>query len=125
MSSASIQAKIKAGLSKAVNAVGSPVSEKVYVVVKTKTGGGNDPLNPPIFSDIDTLLVNAIFKSYNKNLIGDSIKAGDRELISNNDVEIKEGATIKQGTTQYVVISSEEVAPTSDVLLYKSQVRVQ
>ena len=123
MSSASIQAKIKRGLAKAVNKTGSTSSEKVFLV--SESGGNNDPLNPVAPTTTEIELVNAIFKSYNISLIGANIQAGDRELISDNTVVIPTGATIRQGATNYVVIGPSPTAPTSDVLLYKSQMRVK
>jgi len=123
MSSASIRAKVDRGMGKAVNATGSTSSEKVYLL--SESGGNNDPLNPVAPTTIEIELVNAMFKSYNINLIGANIQSGDRELISNSKVVIPTGATIKQGTTNYVVIGPSPTAPTSDVLLYKSQMRVK
>lgn len=124
MGSANIQAKIKKGLSKAINKTGSTASELVYLVQETNTGG-NTPINPPVIAEVDVLLPNAIFKSYDKSLIGGNIVAGDRQLVSDNTVEIKIGDIIKQGTTKYIVIDTDIKAPTSDVLAYISQVRVQ
>tara|TARA_R110002096_G_scaffold201744_1_gene386279 strand:+ start:204 stop:575 length:372 start_codon:yes stop_codon:yes gene_type:complete len=123
MSAAAIQAKIKAGLAKAVGKVGSSTVDKVYIVVKS--GGNSDPLNPIAPTETDTELVNAIFTAYDINLIGGNIQNGDRMLITDNIVYISVGATIKQGTAKYIVISVEQVAPTSEALLYKSQVRVK
>ena len=123
MSAASIQSKIKAGLAKAVAKVGSSTVDKVYIVVKS--GGNSDPLNPIAPTETDTELVNAIFTAYDINLIGGNIQNGDRMLITDNIVYIPVGATIKQGTAKYIVISVEQVAPTSETLLYKSQVRVK
>jgi len=124
MGSANIQAKIKKGLAKAINKTGSSSSELVYLVQKTNSGG-NTPIDLPVVVETDVLLKNAIFKSYDKSLLGANIVAGDRELVSDDSVAIKEGDTIKQGTTKYIVISSDIKAPTSDVLVYISQVRVQ
>ena len=123
MSAASIQSKIKAGLAKAVAKVGSSTVDKVYIVVNS--GGSSDPLNPVTPTETDTELVNAIFTAYDINLIGGNIQNGDRMLITDNIVYIPVGATIKQGTAKYIVISVEQVAPTSETLLYKSQVRVK
>ena len=123
MSAAAIQSKIKAGLAKAVAKVGSSTVDKVYIVVNS--GGSSDPLNPVAPTETDTELVNAIFTAYDINLIGGNIQNGDRMLITDNIVYIPVGATIKQGATKYIVISAEQVAPTSEVLLYKSQVRVK
>jgi len=123
MSAAAIQSKIKAGLAKAVGKVGSATVDKVYIVVNS--GGSSDPLNPIAPTETDTELVNAIFTAYDINLIGGNIQNGDRMLITDNIVYIPVGATIKQGSTKYIVISVEPVAPTSEALLYKSQLRVK
>lgn len=119
-----IQAKVKRGLSKAINKTGSSSSDLVYVE-KIALSGGNSPLDPPIRTVTPTLLVDAIFKSYDKSLIGDTVKAGDRELVSNSDVEILMGETIIQGSSKYIVIAVDVKAPTSDVLAYIAQVRLQ
>lgn len=123
MSSASIRLKIKSGLAKAVAATGSANSELVYLIRETSTGG--DPTTPSASSETSTLLLNAIFTEYDLNLIGSVIQSGDRRLITDNDVEIKTGDTIRQGSTDYLVMGLGKVAPTSDVLLYFPQVRVQ
>lgn len=123
MSASAIQSKIKAGLAKAVGKVGSATVDKVYIVVNS--GGSSDPLNPIAPTETDTELVNAIFTAYDINLIGGNIQNGDRMLITDNVVYIPVGATIKQGATKYIVISVEPVAPTSEALLYKSQLRVK
>jgi len=123
MSAAAIQSKIKAGLAKAVGKVGSATVDKVYLVVNS--GGSSDPLNPIAPTETDTELVNAIFTAYDINLVGGNIQNGDRMLITDNIVYIPVGATIKQGSTKYIVISVEPVAPTSEALLYKSQLRVK
>ena len=123
MSSASIVSKIKSGLSKAVKATGSNNSESVFLVVTNSTS--TSPLDAGATVTVETLLVNAIFKSSSLALVGASILTGDRELVSDSDVEIKTGDTIRQGNTKYVVISTEKVSPTSDVLIYKSQVRLK
>ena len=123
MSSAAIQAKIKAGLAKAVGKVGSADVDEVFLVVNS--GGSSDPINPVAPTETDVELVNAIFTSYDVNLIGANIQAGDRLLITDNVVFIPTGATIKQGTTKYIAISVAPVSPTSDNLLDKTQLRVK
>lgn len=124
MGSANIQAKIKKGLAKAVDKTGSANSELVYLVQKTNTGG-NTPIDPPVTTETLIELVNAIFKNYDTSLIGGNIVAGDRMLVSDNTVLISVGDIIRQGTTNYVVIDLGKAAPTSDVLAYFPQVRVQ
>ena len=123
MSSAAIQAKIKAGLAKAVAKVGSSDADEVFLVVNS--GGSSDPINPTAPTETNVELVNAIFTAYDINLIGANIQDGDRLLITDNAVFIPTGATIKQGTTKYIAISVSPVSPTSDNLLYKTQLRVK
>ena len=124
MTSAYIQGRIKRGLAKAINKTGSPSIEKVYLMQKTVVGG-DTPLDTPTVTVTPVLLVDAIFKSYDKELIGGNIVAGDRELVSNNDVEIQTGDIIKQGNDDFIVIDVDVKAPTSDVLCYIAQVRQQ
>ena len=124
MGSANIQAKVKLGLAKAISKTGSATSEKVYIVKNTETGG-NDPLIPPTVTTESIELVNAIFTEYDTNSIDGNIQAGDRKLVSNNDVAVITGETVTQGTTRYIIIDVDTKAPTSDVLAYISQLRVQ
>ncbi len=124
MTSAYIQGRIKRGLAKAIKKTGSPSIEKVYLMQKTAVGG-DTPLDTPTVTVTPVLLVDAIFKSYDKELIGGNIVAGDRELVSNNDVEIQTGDIIKQGNDEFIVIDVDVKAPTSDVLCYIAQVRQQ
>lgn len=124
MGAANIQAKIRKGLAKAVNKTGSSSSEPVYVI-KVSESGGDSPLDPPTITKTPTLLINAIFKSYDKSLLDPNIKQGDRELVSNSDVVIKIGEIITQGSSNYIVVAVDIKAPTSDVLAYISQCRLQ
>ena len=124
MASVDIQAKIKAGLAKAINKTGSASSPKVYLVSETVTGG-DTPLDEPTIVTNDILLKDAIFKSYDQSLVGGNINQGDRQLVSNNDVPITTGDTIKAGDDIYAVISIDESGPAGDVLRYISQVRLQ
>lgn len=123
MASADIQARIKKGLARAVKKTGSSSSEKVYII--KESGGNNDPLNPVTPTSQTIELVNAIFTEYDTNSIDGNIQAGDRKLVSNKDVAVVIGETITQGATSYIVIDVDTKAPTSDVLAYISQVRVQ
>jgi len=121
MSAASIAAKVKAGLANAAAAVGSPSSIPIYRVCKTQSG---NPLNPS-FTESVTLLPNAIFKSYEQGLTDVNIRAGDRQLVSDADNAISQNDVIRQGDTDYIVISVDKVAPRSEPLVYISQVRAQ
>ena len=122
MGSIDIQAKVRKGLARADNKTGSSTSDKVFLITTTSTGTATEI---GIVTETSTLLLNAIFTSYNINLIGANIQVGDRQLISNSDIAIPTGSTIRQGSTDYIVIGPSPVAPTSDVLLYKTQVRVK
>jgi hypothetical protein len=123
MSSNQLRAKIAKGLKKAVIKTGSNNSEPVYLVGKSTTGG--TPLNPGVVIKTKILLKDAIFKEYGKTLNDKNIQQGDRLLVSQYDVPIKQGDKIQQSDTIYMVVSVEEKAPTSDVLIYFSQLRVQ
>ncbi|MCP4321424.1 MAG: hypothetical protein GY787_06170 [Alteromonadales bacterium] len=116
--------RITRGLAKDIKKTASPIIKKVYLMQKTVVGG-ETPLDTPAVTVTPVLLVDAIFKSYDKELIGGNIVAGDRELVSNNDVEIQTGDIIKQGNDEFIVIDVDVKAPTSDVLCYIAQVRQQ
>ncbi len=122
MGSANIQSKIKRGLAKAINKTGSSTIDKVFLVKRIESGGS--PLVPATFTEEVTLLVNAIFREYDISLVGGNIQQGDRELVSDNIVTVSVGDIIRQGSTDYKIIDVERKAPTSDVLVYISQLRV-
>ncbi len=122
MGGASIQAKIKKGLAKAVAATGSASSELVYLVRKTNSSGST-PLDTITVTQTRTLLTNAIFKNYDMNMIGGSILTGDRLLVCDGDTKILAGDEIEQGSSFFKVVSVSEIAPTSEVLSYSVQVR--
>ena len=122
MSAAQIQARVKSGLARAALKAGSPDSDKVYLITTTSTGTAT---TIGVITESSTLLTNAIFTSYDIALIGANIQAGDRQLISDSDVVIPTGSTIRQGATDYIVIGPSPVAPTSNVLVYKTQLRVK
>tara|TARA_R110002020_G_scaffold297684_1_gene513458 strand:+ start:109 stop:492 length:384 start_codon:yes stop_codon:yes gene_type:complete len=126
MAAVDIQAKIRAGLEKAVGKTGSPSSPPVSLVVRTQSGGGANPItDPPTYSESLTTLVDAIFQSYNADQIdGTTILSGDRRLVSNSDVAIKQNDIIEQAGQRYKVIDVDPVAPVSDSLVYKSQLRL-
>ena len=121
MSSASIRADVKALLAEAAKFTGSPTAELIYRVVTTQTG---NPLVPAT-TTASTLLPDANFKSYKKGLTDTSIQTGDRMLVSNSDNVISQGDTIRQGTTDYIVIAVDEKSPAGEPLVYISQVRQQ
>tara|TARA_R110002096_G_scaffold59922_1_gene149980 strand:+ start:342 stop:713 length:372 start_codon:yes stop_codon:yes gene_type:complete len=123
MGSANIQAKIKRGLSKAVSKTGSATSELVYLVSESTTDG--TPLTPGTTTTTNILLPNAIFKEYDAKTVDVNILAGDRSLVCDNVTAIKQGDTIQQGASFYIVIDVDIKAPTSDVLAYIAQVRLK
>lgn len=121
MGASNIQAKIKRGLSKAISKTGTSSSEKVYLVSSSQEG---TILEPTESAETTTLLKDAVFKSYAANLINNNILAGDRMLVSNDEIEIKQGYTIRQGNNDYRVISVDIKAPASETLVYISQLRL-
>ena len=123
MGAAQIQAKIKKGLAKAVSKTGSASSELVYLMKRVTTAG--TPLAPVTTTTTQILLPNAIFKNYDAKVFDVNILAGDRQLVCDNATPIKQGDIIKQGSSNYLVVSIDIKAPTSDVLVYIAQVRLQ
>lgn len=124
MTSANIRAKIQKGLAKAINKTGSSSSDKIYLIQKTVTGG-DTPLSPATETETKVLLVNAMFKSFDKDQFSGGIQAGDRMLVSDYNVPVSNGDIIEEGDTRYIVVNQGVKAPTSDTLVYISQVRVQ
>jgi hypothetical protein len=122
MSAATIRSKVKKLLAKAVIKTGSPNSDKVYLVNKTFTAG--TPLAPSVPTTSNIELLNAVFTNYDASYGDINILAGDRKLVCDNTVTIKQGDTITQGDVSYKTIAVGIIAPASDVLLYKLQMRV-
>jgi hypothetical protein len=123
MSSSSISSKVTKLLAKAVVLTGSVNSAKVYLVRKSTTAGG--PLSPGVTTSTSTELKNAVFVDYDAKMFNINILAGDRKLVCDNAVIIKQGDEITQGSASYIVISLGINAPTSDVLSYSPQVRLK
>jgi hypothetical protein len=123
MSSSELRQDVKDLLAEAISLAGSITSEKIYVIKETITGGG--PLGGGTTSSVTTLLTNAVFKSYDAKIFGDTILAGDRMLVSDNATAINQGDTIQEGAVFYIVINIDIKAPTSDVLAYIAQVRLK
>ena len=123
MAGVDIQAKVRNGLAKAIKATGSSSSELVYLVVTSTTA--ISPLDTGVITSTETLLPNAIFKSFDKSIDGTNVLTGDRALVSDNAVIVKAGDIIKQGTDKYVIIDVEVKAPASEALAYISQVRLK
>ncbi len=123
MSSYELRQDVKDLLAEAISLAGSSTSEKIYVIKETITGGG--PLGGGTTSSTTKLLPNAVFKSYDAKIFGDTILAGDRMLVCDNATVINQGDTIQEGTVFYIVINIDIKAPTSDVLAYILQVRLK
>ena len=120
MAGVDIQAKVKRGLSKAVNKTGS--GELVYLVRETQTGG--TPISPPVITTERILLVNAIFKNIKINQMTNTlIQAGDRALVSSSDVVLQLSDKIEQGSRKMIIVSNEPVEPAGVILVHKSIVR--
>jgi len=123
MSGASVAAKVKKGLRKANKAVGENPNA-ILKEVKALTGG--DGITPPTETITTVQLVDAIFKSYNQNAIdGTSVKAGDRQLVSNGDITIEYGNIITEGSDRWLVVGVDNKTPAGVPLAYIAQVRKQ
>jgi hypothetical protein len=123
MSGASVAAKVKKGLHKANKAVGENPNA-ILKEVKALTGG--DGITPPTETITTVQLVDAIFKSYNQNAIdGTSVKAGDRQLVSNGDITIEYGNIITEGSDRWLVVGVDNKTPAGVPLAYIAQVRKQ
>ena len=123
MSGIDISKKVKAGLRKA-NAATGENPNPIYKEVKTLTGG--DGITPPTETITDVQLVDAIFQSYDQKSVDNTlIKAGDRLIVCNGDVELDNGDIIKEAGIKYIVITSEIIRPAGVTLAVKAFVRRQ
>lgn len=123
MAGIDINKKVKKGLRKA-NAATGENPNLIYKEVKTLTGG--DGITPPTETITTVQLVDAIFKSYSQNAIdGTSVKAGDRQIISNGDTAIEYGNIITEGADRWLVVSVDNKTPAGVPLAYIAQVRKQ
>jgi len=105
-----IQAKVKSGLAKAKEKAGDSSSPIVYLLRTTDAGGSPINQQPVITETIE--LVDAVFKSVSNSLIdGTLIKQGDMTLVCNGDVAIKQTDIIKQGNSQFTVITLTDKSP--------------
>jgi hypothetical protein len=124
MAGIDISKKVKSGLSKAIKATSSNDADLVYLEVKARTDG--TPMSPGVETAELVLLKDAIFKSYSKGLIDNSlIMDGDRMLVCNGDVVISQNQTIKVGNDRWLVKSVDEKTPAGVPLAYIAQVRKQ
>jgi len=123
MTSARIRSKVETILAKANKLTGSSSSESVYLIKRTKPE--DTPLNPSTYTESKVLLSNAIFTSINNKLFDNDLQATDKQMISDYSVTVGQGDIIEQGANRYIIINQDITAPTSDVLLYISQLRLQ
>ena len=131
MAGLDISKKIKKGMAKANVKLGNGTS-LVYLNQKSYTPGGT-PSNPAVETITPTVLVDAIVSSYDLNLIGSSaqgdgtdlIRAGDKMLVSNGDIEISQSDEIDINGVIHIVISVDVKTPSNVPLAYISQVRRQ
>ena len=124
MGASNIQTKIQKGLAKAINKTGSSLSDTVYLIRRTNTGG-NTPLDPPVYTESKVELKDAIFTGINKRLFDGDIQTTDKQLTSQVDVPVKIGDIIEQGSNRFIIAAQNNAEPTSDILVYISQVRAQ
>lgn len=121
-----IQQKVINGLRKANIATSEPSADLVYLNQVTLSGGDGTPLNPPTETITPVLLVDAIFQSYDANLVFDSlIQAGDRRLVTNGLIEIKQNDTFTVGSDTYIAITVDIKEPSGIPLAYIAQLRIQ
>lgn len=115
--------KVKSGLLKAGVKTGNGTNT-VYLNSKVVTPG--TPMSPGTVTVTPILLVDAIVKSFNRNLIdNDLIRGGDKQLVSNGDVAINQNDEIDINGVIHIVISVDVKNPSNVPLAYIAQVRRQ
>jgi hypothetical protein len=124
MAGIDIQAKVKRGLRRAIEKTGSANSPLIYKV--ERTGSAGTPSSPGSLSTVDIVLVDSIFKSYDLSNIDQTfIKTGDRQLVTNGDVLIKENDIIKTEGRLFIVVSVDVKNPAGVPLAYIANIRPQ
>ncbi len=114
MAGVDVQAKIKKGLAKANEKLGK--GDLTHLLKETKSGGGT-PLDPPVITTEQILLVDVVFKSISQDLInGTSILQGDRVMVANGDVVLTQNDVIQQGSSK-MTIQDIDVKNPAGVLL--------
>ncbi len=120
MSYSDINSKIKAALQRAASKV-SKGGSNAYLL---KEAVIRDPLNGDTVTVERIKLNNAIVTSYERDFIdNETIFAGDLRLVSDSDVEIKQGYTIEINGAKHTVISANNKEPTDFTFAYVSQLR--
>lgn len=124
MAGLDIQAKFKRGLARAINKTGANASTLVYLV--QRSGSAGTPSSPSTQSTNDVLLKDAIFKSYDLSNIDQTfIKTGDRQLVTNGDILIKENDIIKHEGRLFIVVSVDVKNPAGVPFAYIANIRPQ
>ncbi len=122
MSGASVAAKIAKGLGKVTKALGS--GESIYLIQKTVTAGS--PTSPGTVTTENILLKDAVLKSIVINQFSNSSAIdGDKELVTNSDVELKVGDKVIQGSSTMIVKVVTAYKPSGVLLAQKCIVRGQ
>lgn len=123
MAGLDISSKVKAGLLKANVKTGNG-SNAIYLNKKTTTPG--TPINPGTEVITPILLVDAIIKNFDKKLIdNDLILGGDKQVVSNGDVEIIQNDELSINGKIHAVIAVDVKSPSNVPLAYIAQVRAQ
>ena len=121
MAGLDIQARVMLGLAKANLATGNG-SSVVYLIKETDNGG--TPINPIAPTIENITLTDAVVKSINNNLVDNTLVfATDSMLISNGEVEIKQGDRISVNGSEMKVVSVTVSKPYDVVLSYTSVIR--
>ncbi len=120
MSYSDINSKIKAALQRAASKV-SKGGSSAYLLKETVI---RDPLNGDTVTVERIKLNNAIVTSYERDFIdNETIFAGDLRLVSDSDVEIRQGDIIEINAKKHTVISVDDKKPTDFTFAYVSQLR--
>ena len=121
MAGIDIQERVKVGLARAIDRTGGNPAQVVILIRKT---GGGTPENPTPVIDTAVPLVDAVVSGYdNTNFDQSLIQTGDRKLVTNGNVEIKQNDTVSIDDDYFIVISVDVKNPAGVPLAYISQLR--
>lgn len=119
-----IRKEVQKGLAIAASIAGGSGAPLVYHIKTTKTGGS--PIAEPTVTTEEILLPNAVFTKIKTSLIdGTLIKKGDMSLSADYNAVLEVGDTIRQGDRQFIVVTTDPVAPFGTSLARKCVVRAQ
>lgn len=117
-----IQAKIKKGLAKVTEKLGS--GELIYLVKATVSTG--NPLSPGAVSSENVLLKDAVLRVIKVNQFSNSSAIdGDKELVIGCDVIVKVGDVVTQGASKMAIKTVNYIKPSGVLLAQKCIVREQ